>query len=327
MRNSFESGKIEMIGYGVSVRNLTGDITKTVAFEELTSLNLPAELMSIDLVRSNSNKRPKLHSLLESSVTGSGLILYSIDSLLVGNKNDGLSYYDWMLDLNLDVLVYDMSGRWPRISEFTISRTELEKNPELKRTKSEALRNYYNANRGNFVKRRINRKIKAEFFLTDSPFKEIYYAYESYQIDLPTTMELLKEYCGINNVITLRRLVQDYERTILFDKEFHDYYQKNRFILDLPKRCGLIPNEFFEIKNLVNEYKLNNSDTIKNMSEEKIFDEATASSNILCNYQIYHRWDLAYMKKPKPRKPVLRNFDINEFKNKFEPIEKESDND
>lgn len=327
MRNSFETGKKEMIGYGVSVRNLTGDITKTVAFEELTSLNLPAELMCIDLVRSNSDKRPKLHSLLESTVIGSGLILYSIDSLLVGNKNDGLSYYDWMLDLEMDVIVYDMSGRWPRLSEFSISRTELKNNPDLRAIKLEALTNYYNANRGHFAKRRINRKIKSEFFLTDSPFKEIYYAYESYQIDLPTTMKLLKEYCGINNVITLRRLVQDYERTILFDKEFFVYYQENKYILDLPKRCGLIPDEYFELKHLVDEYKSKNTDLIQNMSEEKIFNEARVSSNIITNYQIYHRWDLAYMKKPKPRKPVLRNFDINEFKKKFKPIEQEGDND
>ena len=29
------------------------------------------------------------------------------------------------------------------------------------------------------------------------------------------------------------------------------------------------------------------------------------------------------MKKPKPRKPVLRNFDISEFKKKFKPIDQD----
>ena len=62
------------------------------------------------------------------------------------------------------------------------------------------------------------------------------------------------------------------------------------------------------------------ADLIQNMTEEQIFNAACSSTNILTNYQIYRRWDLAYMKKPKPRKPVLRNFDINEFKNKFKPI-------
>ena len=226
-----------------------------------------------------------------------------------------------MLELKLEVVVYNMSGRWPRWSEFCISRTEMENNPELRESKLKALENYYNANRDNFLKRRINRKVTAEFFLTDSPFKEIYYAYESYQIDLPTTMELLKEYCGVNNVITLRKLVHDYEKTILFPREFDSYYQKNKFILDLPKRCGLIPDEFFELKNLINEYKLNNSDKIENMSEEEIFNAAAVLSNIICTYPVFRRWELAYMKKPKPRKPVLRNFDINEFKKKFKPIE------
>ena len=327
MINSFKDAYVEIIGYGVSVRSVVGDVKNTVAFDELRSLDLPEELICIDLVRSNSDRRPKLHNLLESTGRDSVLVLYSIDSLLVGNKNDGLSFYDWMLELKLEVVVYDMSGRWPRWSEFCISRTEMENNPELRYTKLEALENYYNANRDNFLKRRINRKVTAEFFLTDSPFKEIYYAYESYQIDLPTTMELLKEYCGVNNVITLRKLVHDYEKTILFPREFDSYYQKNKFILDLPKRCGLIPDEFFELKNLINEYKLNNSDKIENMSEEEIFNAAAALSNIICTYPVFRRWELAYMKKPKPRKPVLRNFDINEFKKKFKPIEKESDND
>ena len=327
MINSFKDAYVEIIGYGVSVRSVVGDVKNTVAFDELRSLDLPEELICIDLVRSNSDRRPKLHNLLESTGRDSVLVLYSIDSLLVGNKNDGLSFYDWMLELKLEVVVYDMSGRWPRWSEFCISRTEMENNPELRYTKLEALENYYNANRDNFLKRRINRKVTAEFFLTDSPFKEIYYAYESYQIDLPTTMELLKEYCGVNNVITLRKLVHDYEKTILFPREFDSYYQKNKFILDLPKRCGLIPDEFFELKNLINEYKLNNSDKIENMSEEEIFNAAAVLSNIICTYPVFRRWELAYMKKPKPRKPVLRNFDINEFKKKFKPIEKESDND
>lgn len=327
MINSFKDAYVEIIGYGVSVRSVVGDVKNTVAFDELRSLDLPEELICIDLVRSNSDRRPKLHNLLETTGRDSVLVLYSIDSLLVGNKNDGLSFYDWMLELKLEVVVYDMSGRWPRWSEFCISRTEMENNPELRYTKLEALENYYNANRDNFLKRRINRKVTAEFFLTDSPFKEIYYAYESYQIDLPTTMELLKEYCGVNNVITLRKLVHDYEKTILFPREFDSYYQKNKFILDLPKRCGLIPDEFFELKNLINEYKLNNSDKIENMSEEEIFNAAAVLSNIICTYPVFRRWELAYMKKPKPRKPVLRNFDINEFKKKFKPIEKESDND
>lgn len=327
MINSFKDAYVEIIGYGVSVRSVVGDVKNTVAFDELRSLDLPEELICVDLVRSNSDRRPKLHNLLETTGRESKLVLYSIDSLLVGNKNDGLSFYDWMLELKLEVVVYNMSGRWPRWSEFCISRTEMENNPELRESKLKALENYYNANRDNFLKRRINRKVTAEFFLTDSPFKEIYYAYESYQIDLPTTMELLKEYCGVNNVITLRKLVHDYEKTILFPREFDSYYQKNKFILDLPKRCGLIPDEFFELKNLINEYKLNNSDKIENMSEEEIFNAAAVLSNIICTYPVFRRWELAYMKKPKPRKPVLRNFDINEFKKKFKPIEKEGDND
>lgn len=320
MRDHFESGKIEWIGYGVSVRNLIGNVKKTVAYEELSSLDLPEELMSIDLARSNSDKRPKLEGLIETSGKNNGIILYSIDSLLVGSKNDGIEYYKWMLDIGLNLLVYDMSGRWPRLSEFSIDPEELEKDPVLKYRKLENLKEYYEKHKDDFLKRRINRKITAEFFLTDSPFKEIYYAYESYQIDLPTTMELLSEYCGINNVLTLRKLVQDYERTIIFPKEFYCYYTKNRFILDLPKRCGSIPDEYFELKNMIDEYKLKNVDVLDKINEEELFKAATLSTNIKCNYQIYRRWDLTYMKKPKPRKPVLRDFDINEFKKKFKSI-------
>lgn len=325
MRSSFESGKVEYIGYGVSVKNHDhhGDIRKTVAFQELSALNLPEELMSIDMVWSNSSNRPKLHSLIETIGKDQGIILYSIDTLLIGSSNEGIEYYEWMLRDELNLRVYDMSGRWPRFSEFSIENytfsNDLE-SAQLKEQLLEKLTSYYEKTKNNFKVRRINQKATPDFYLTDSPFKEIYYAYESYQIDLPTTMVLLKEYCGINNVLTLRRLVQEYEKTILFSREFTTYAFNNRFILDLPKRCGTIPDEFFELKNMVDTYKSKNTDLIQNMTEEDIFYKACSSTNILTNYQIYHRWDLAYMKKPKPRKPVLRNFDINEFKNKFKPI-------
>ena len=325
MRNSFESGKVEYIGYGVSVKNhdRDGDIRKTVAFQELSALNLPEELMSIDMVWSNSSNLPKLHSLIETIGKDQGIILYSIDTLLIGSSNEGIEYYEWMLRDELNLRVYDMTGRWPRLSEFSIENYTFNhdiESAQLKERLLEKLTSYYEKTKHNFKVRRINQKATPDFYLTDSPFKEIYYAYESYQIDLPTTMELLKEYCGINNVLTLRRLVQEYEKTILFSKEFLIYALDNRFILDLPKRCGTIPNEFFELKNMVDTYKSKNADLIQDMNEEDIFKNACSSTNILTNYQIYHRWDLAYMKKPKPRKPILRNFDIKEFKNKFKPI-------
>ena len=63
MINSFKDAYVEIIGYGVSVRSVVGDVKNTVAFDELRSLDLPEELICVDLVRSNSDRRPKLQNL------------------------------------------------------------------------------------------------------------------------------------------------------------------------------------------------------------------------------------------------------------------------
>ena len=320
MVDCFKPGEAEWVAYGVSVRNYSGDIRSTVAYEELTSLAFNDNEISIDIVTSHSYNRPKLQGLIESAGSDNCIVLYSIDSLLVGNKNDGLEYYKRMLDKGVNLIVYNMSGKWARTSDFSISRDELAKNPELKKLKYNALVKYYENKKGIFDTRRVNHKIKNEYFFGGSPFIDIYYAYESYQIDLPTTLELLKDYCGITSERTLRNIVQQYEKTIFYPDDFNIFCEINPYILDLPKRCGLIPDEFFELKKLVDDYVLQNPKIVKGMSDKAIFCEACKHSDIITVYEIYHRWDLTYMKKPKPRKPVLRDFDINEFKKKFKSI-------
>lgn len=327
MVDRFIPGKVEWVGYGVSVRNYSGDVRSTVAYEELVSLAFEDDEISIDIVTSHSSNRPKLQGLIESAGSDNGIVLYSIDSLLVGNKNDGLKYYKRMLDKGIYLTVYDMSGRWPRSSEFSIDKENLEKNPDLKKFKYDALVKYYENKKGNFDVRRVNHKIKNEFFFGRSPFIDIYFAYESYQIDLPTTLELLRDYCGITSERTLRNIAQQFENLPSYPSALDIYCEDNPYILDLPKRCGLIPDEFFELKKLVDDYILKNPETVKEMSDRAIFYEACKDSNIITEYPVYHRWNLTYKKKPKPRKPVLRNFDINEFKKTFKPIDQEVDND
>ncbi len=71
-----------------------------------------------------------------------------------------------------------------------------------------------------------------------SEFVEIYFAYESYQIDLPTTLSLLSEFCGIESKITFWQMARDFE---VAPDYFSALDSQSPEIWDLPKRCGGVP--------------------------------------------------------------------------------------
>ena len=324
MKNNFEAGKFESIAYGISVKNYGGKAEETVAFQELKEIGIADSSIVVDVVRSDSWRRPKLESLIETYEHGDEIIILSIDTLLIGTNNKGIEYYKQILEKGIYLSVLDLSGRIARRSEFSTCYYDSDSNEwKLKTNHEELINNLieYKSNKGdNFRVRRINKKFSADFYTKDSAFKEIYFAYEAYQIDYDTTIELFRKYCGINNVKTIRNIMSDYEKIVMYERDFFFYSKKHTDILELPKRYGGVPNEYFVMKSAIEEYITEHKSSIEGMTKVEIFNEATAKFYYYTSYEIYHRWELLEMKKPKPRIPIGRTFDIEKFKHMFSPI-------
>jgi hypothetical protein len=47
--------------------------------------------------------------------------------------------------------------------------------------------------------------------------------------------------------------------------------------------------------------------------------------NMISSYNVFCRWDLLAKKAPKPRKPVLIDFDIDEFRKTYKPYRDDQD--
>ena len=106
-------------------------------------------------------------------------------------------------------------------------------------------------------------------------------------------------------------MANDYENTLLYSEEL----SKQSFeIFDFPKRCGGLPDEYYEITNLANTL----IDTIS--SEKERVERAMEMLNMISSYNVYRRWQLLAEKVPKPRKYIATDFNIDEFKKKHKKI-------
>ena len=85
------------------------------------------------------------------------------------------------------------------------------------------------------------------------------------------------------------------------------------------KRTGSIPEEFYYIKDKIEEKRNDPDADLQNAPESYLF-ELVVDPYMYIRYNVYHRWDLLYQKKPKPRKPIGDTFKVDEFKKKFKPI-------
>lgn len=301
-------------GYGVSVRNTVIDITTTVAYQELATLGLSD--IVIDIVRGDSSSRPELKKLIEELGPDDMIDIYSIDALLQGKSRRALDYYKALLEKDIALLIYDFSGAVARISPFSnlrfgdtmngedfFERKDID-NSELISSFSEYIKN-------SKPKKNSGNK-KTEKRLSFSPaFKEIYFAYESYQISQKLTLELLDEFCGIKNKLTFWLMAQDYERTLEYEFDLQNYAISTSEILELPKRCGSVPDEYYEILEHVD------------VPNKKSVDKAMELLNMAAGYDVFHRWELAAQKVPKPRRGLELGFSLKEFRRRYIPIQTE----
>lgn len=341
----------DTVGYGVVVRNTPVDIQSSVAYSELSSLGVVSE---IDLVRSDCSARPRLEYLLETLDPGTIIQVYSIDTLLKGDSSRAVEYYSAILDKGLGLAIYDFSGAIARLSPFSSVRLGWGKSVFVRKNVSNAL---LVASFSDYIKTaKPNKKTDVrrtdDRFLNWGAFKEIYFAYETYQIDQATTLSLLAEYCGIETKITFWNTARDYERTIHYYDDFDEYAKMVPEILSLPKRCGGIPAEYSEILGCM--YLLKNKTCSEIEFKDIPFDDPTFEDASYCedefadipyyareyaklperykeinvamrhldmfgDYQVFLRWELLDQKRPKPRKQIRLNFDLKEFMDTYKP--------
>ena len=305
-----------IVGYGVIIRNTTIDIRKTVSYQELSAIGISDNDIVIDIVRGDSYNRPELEKLIEALNPGDRIDMYSVDSLLQGDSRKAIEYYTKFLTKGIDLLICDFSGAIAKLSPFSSLRFGNREKEEDFFEKSnfsvEDLIANFSQYAANYSPKKNSGGLRTQERLNQSnAFKEIYYAYESYQIDQATTLSLLKEYCGIENKITFWLMAQDYERTLSYSDELDDYARSTPEILELPKRCGGVPEEYYQIL----DHMMNNpSNTAK---RDKLIEDTMRQLNIVGNYPVFLRWELLAEKKPKPRKPVVLDFNIETFRNKY----------
>ena len=302
----------ERKGYGISVRNTIIDIRDTVAYQELSSLGL--DDIVIDIVRGDSNHRPELERLIATLGPGDIIDIYSIDVFLQGRNGKSVDYYRALLEKGIDLLIYDFSGAVARISRFATLRFGDVLNGEDFFVRKQIDCDEYVSSFEAYIKRAKSSKNsgnkKTEERLSLSPaFKEIYFAYESYQLSQKLALELLDEYCGIKNKITFWLMALDYERTLGYEFELQNYAISASEILELPKRCGSVPDEYYEILKQVE------------VPNKKSIDKAMELLGMAAGYDVFHRWELAAQKIPKPRRGLQLGFSLEKFRETYTPIQ------
>lgn len=303
-------------GYGICIRNTPIDKTQTVAYQELTSIGFSDKDTIIDIVRSDTAKRPLLEELINSMNQGDRIDIYSIDTFLIGDRRKATEYYTALLNKGVDLLIYDFSASIAKLSPFSTLRfgNPYKKEPHLVKTNQskeeliQAFSSYASTADAEKNSGGLKKNDRADI---SEAFKEIYFAYESYQISQKTTLELLKDYCGIRSKVTFWLMAKDYERTTNYAQELEIYSAHTPEILELPKRCGGLPSEYYEILN----YALDKLWWIKNKKE--CIEIAMIELGFIAGYDVFHRWELLAEKKPKPKVDESRNSEMTEFKKKY----------
>lgn len=300
----------KIFGYGVSIRNLKGYEKNILVSQELESIGFNESDSIVDIVRSDDASRPKLEQLIDSLDNKDRIDLYSVDTLLQGDSNNGVEYYSRIIEKGIGLCIYDFTGSIYKLSEYSNLKFDNNGRIVFKETPYEELVAAFTEYAENKKKVMKCGTFKKKRGIITEAFKEIYFAYESYQIDLPTALSLAKDYCDIGHKTTFWASAADYERSTEYDFDFDLYASTENGIRELPKRSGGIPEEYHQIKS-----KMAEADPSLKYIDKFLF--ATNELGYFVSYDIFHRWELAYEKKPKPRKPVVTTFNINKFKEKY----------
>lgn len=323
----------KFIAYGVSVRNtkkgeIKIDESQNIPMQELVSMGYSGNDIAIDIVRSVDWERPVLDRIISEFSSEDKIVLYSINTLFKGRNNRGVEYYTKILNKGIQLLIYDFSGNVARISKYsTVShfgeRYQFDADRLIEELQNDA------PNLSAIVGKRVVEDLDFRKALWEQPdddgpitnmraksFIDIYFAYEAYQIKFDIVEELLKRYCGIMTKVTFWRVAADFERTVNYSDKLKKFVKENgTTILGYPKRCGGVPSEYYEIKDLVAQ------DTADISPHEKICN-AIEALRLQISAEVYYRWQLAEGKAKRPRGLPDKDKEKDKEKKKKAAIEK-----
>ena len=109
----------KIFGYGVSIRNLKGYEKNILVSQELESIGFNESDSIVDIVRSDDASRPKLEQLIDSLGNKDRIDLYSVDTLLQGDSNNGVEYYSRIIKKGIGLCIYDFTGSIYKLSEYS----------------------------------------------------------------------------------------------------------------------------------------------------------------------------------------------------------------
>ena len=287
--------------YGVTVKGIKNYDKEQIALQEFESLSTLGATEILEMVRPEVAKRPKLEQLIKDLNEEDYIFMYSIDTLFKGKNNKGLEYYKQILAKGINLVIFDFSGKVCKLSPFSNTNLKVEHFYKKKDLSIEdqvnSLSQYINSREegmklGSFKKK--GDKISDEFMC-------IYFAYEGYEINSEKALDLAKEYSDIQNKRTFWKAAEEFEKSYDYTFRFRLHMDFDKDFVRFPKRCGGIPEEYFQIKEIIAKY-----------SEDLLFEQkiimAAEELNMMVLPEMYIRWDLAYNKEPKPRNAVARSF-------------------
>ena len=300
-------------GYGCVVGNTKKDPKDTVAFQELMqNFSLSEDDIYIDMVMVNVKKRPVLNDLLDKMGQYDRIFVADISDLL-GTTNKAREYYQKALEKGIEFCITDLTKTLfhihPLSTMIPISSKPIKLDAELMLQEFDKfLETYKQPTKAGRRKCYINQ-------FTHS-WKQLYFAYESYQIDLETTLDRAKQF-GINNYPTFVNMVADYERSIQYYDDTLEYAKKDPEFINFPKRIikrakgsYVLPSEYLMIKERAKQESIDININIENFQNEGFVSQTGENLNFLINNVIYKRYqNLETMKIPrKLRKGVNIEF-------------------
>lgn len=300
------------VGYGCVVTNSKINIQDTVVYKDLQqNFNLNDTEIYIDKVMVNVKKRPILKELIDNLNQYDRIYISNISDLL-GTTNKAREYYKLALEKEIELFITDYSHTLFHLHPLSTLIPKNTSNP-IKLDVERKLEEFdkYVANYVPPVKAG-RKKITVNFYSQE--WKKLYFAYESYQLDLENTLQIAKEQFNINNYPTFVSVVNDYEKTLEYHDDTLQYAKKDPYFVELPKRIikrtkeGFVfPYEYFIIKDFVENQKIAIEFQEGYSTANEIITKYGEEHNFLINSVIFKRYQ-NLEGKTIPRK--LRN-DIN----------------
>lgn len=287
----------EYVGYGCIITNTKKDIKDTVTYEELQqNFGLEDFQIYIDKVMVNVKQRPVLKELLDRMDKYDRIYISDISHLL-GTTNKAREYYKQALEKGIELFIIDLTHTLFHIHPLSTLIPQNTSQPikldvEAKLAEFDKYVEEHYSQQTDSRKNSGRKKCYINNFTL--AFKQVYFAYESYQIDLETAIARAKDF-GINNYTTFVNMVSDYEKSLDYYDDTQMYAEIDSEFINLPKR---VIKRVKDSYNFPNEYLLLRDIEIENgtVDVEKAGDE----HNFLINEVIYQRYkNLETMKIPR----------------------------